>query len=280
VLIQILYRTFSGNKVIKISQSQILQEILALYIIFLVSLNFLSGGDHFNYFRMLQPVYPFMIMQVILVLGNFIENLFNKSQNRFSNSILIPGLVVLSIWSIFFSVQNSWWEARSQGSQIAHEFQISRNGRLLGLDLNRKFQSLDTYPSVGVITAGGIARTYKGRIYDLMGLNNEFIGHFHGNRIGIKNHAAFEKSAFFQLPVEHLIDGPDSGFAQVAYKGLFSDKEFVSKWMYGYLIFPNSSEYGHEGFYSKNYLSKLKPDIEFKQTKQFDAKKNQWSTNP
>ena len=77
---------------------------------------------------------------------------------------------------------------------------IAENGRKLGTILNQ----LPISPSLGVIVAGGIARSYDGHIYDLMGLN--WVSMAHANRSHnagvLKNHAAFNREVFF----DHLPD--------------------------------------------------------------------------
>ena len=50
-----------------------------------------------------------------------------------------------------------------------------------------------------MITAGGIKYKYDGDVIDLMGLNNLHVAHNAGRRIGLKNHAAFEKQSLYDL---------------------------------------------------------------------------------
>lgn len=165
------------NKKFEFSSAHSFLQKVSLLILCLLSLNLLSGGDHFNYFRMLQPVYPFMILQILILSNTALPSLlkyFDTKIKIHTRLCRLFGIILIVIWSVFFSLQNGWWQAHIQGSQIAHEFQISRNGRQLGLDLNNKFEAIGSYPSIGVITEGGIARTYNGSVYDLMGLNNVF----------------------------------------------------------------------------------------------------------
>ena len=60
-------------------------------------------------------------------------------------------------------------------------------------------------PSVGVVAVGGFALNYQGETIDLMGLNNTIMGHSPGNRVGVKNHAAFNKDIFYQLDADLLL---------------------------------------------------------------------------
>jgi hypothetical protein len=46
---------------------------------------------------------------------------------------------------------------------------------------------------------GAVATTYRGVVVDLMGLNNVKMGHSPGDRIGMKNHAAFSIPVFWEL---------------------------------------------------------------------------------
>ena len=45
-----------------------------------------------------------------------------------------------------------------------------------------------------------------------MGLNNTLMGHSSGDRIGIKNHAAFNKKVFYKLNPDVIF--PDSVFGE------------------------------------------------------------------
>ena len=81
------------------------------------------------------------------------------------------------------------------GGRVDHEFRIAEEQRALGDLLNR----LPSSPSLGVIAAGGIARTYHGHIFDLMGLNWTDMAHSNRthNSGAAKNHAAFSREVFF-----------------------------------------------------------------------------------
>ncbi len=74
-----------------------------------------------------------------------------------------------------------------------------QSGRNLGAALERHFP--DAKPRIGVITAGGVRWTYRGEIFDLMGLNDVQMGHSPGDRHGPRNHAAFDQEIFFAKPL-------------------------------------------------------------------------------
>ena len=87
----------------------------------------------------------------------------------------------------------------AQASNLRIEFHLAQRGRTSGATLEQLFAGLPTLPSVGVITAGGISDEYDGDVIDLMGLNNLHVAHNAGRRIGLKNHAAFEKQSLYDL---------------------------------------------------------------------------------
>lgn len=117
-------------------------------------------------------------------------------------------------------------------------------------------------PSIGVITAGGIARTYDGVIIDLMGLNNLFIAHYCGDRKGYKNHAAFEMQAFYDINPDILIASPTSppetnNFDNWVLKGLLIDPRFTDNWRYGILSRAGSAAKSNRAFFRKTYLNNI-----------------------
>ena len=137
--------------------------------------------------------------------------------------VLIGGTIILFGWS----GRGSWLFAIMEGSSLRHEFSIAEEGRKDGSILNRLFQGIGEYPVVGTITAGGVARTYKGKIVDIMGLNDLRVAHFPGERKGMKNHAAFEPDVFNQLGCDALRALP---IDNVFLKDLTVRADFVHEW--------------------------------------------------
>jgi hypothetical protein len=111
--------------------------------------------------------------------------------------------------------------------------------------MERLFAGLPRLPTVGVITAGGIKYEYDGDVVDLMGLNNLHIAHNAGRRIGLKNHAAFEKKNLYELQpdiVVPLVVNPAAwsysvtavhdSFENRALRGIYDDSAFTALYRY------------------------------------------------
>lgn len=217
----------------------------------------LTGGDHFALYRFYQPFYPVLCLFVVLLLMKASSRELAALQTH-PASRAITSFTCL-IWLFSCAFRTSWVTLKLQGSPIQHEFGIATNGRRVGQELNRLLKGLPNWPSIGVIVAGGVAREYRGRIVDLMGLNNTFIAHFPGERKGIKNHAAFEKNAFWAIEPDILLVSPppagqSTSFTSQVLKGLLFDPRFVATWRYGVLTSRNDPTKGFEAFYSDAFL--------------------------
>jgi arabinofuranosyltransferase len=214
----------------------------------------LTGGDHFNLFRMIQPIWPVLVL--VLVLGLFrITSSFPKVNNFLFSVLVIFILFFAELLS--FRASASWiFSTQNNSSPILHEFEISKTGRLMGIKLNQTFDGMDRLPNVGSITAGGISRTYEGTIFDLMGLNNSDMAHKSGDRNGFKNHAIFDKEIFLGWPIDILLSSPEGWGMDVALKGLVRDDRFTEMFDYGCMSAQSNRESEVCGFYSRKFLVK------------------------
>lgn len=248
--------------------------LLSIVSILFLMIPLITGGDHFRLFRQYQIIYPLFILLVILVADRYSIQFPYGNRLTF---VIFPIFAVIVLITIL--VENSWIGVIKNGSPIAHEFKISRYGRVTGEKLNNIFSHQLESTSVGVITAGGFSRTYQGPIYDLMGLNNSYIAHFPGDRIGFKNHAAFEPVAFFNLPVDVvLVDDPSNGFIVNIMKGLFTNKDFVKDWRWGNFCQKLNPLYCHEAFYRNEFISNSIESgyYNFIETKKYNSNSSQW----
>jgi arabinofuranosyltransferase len=249
-------------------------QLLSIVSILFLMIPLISGGDHFGLFRQYQIIYPLFILLVILVVDRFL--IWFPYSNGFK-FLVIPMFAVILLMTLL--VENSWVGVVKNGSPIAHEFKISRYGRVTGEKVQNIFSHQIERPSVGVITAGGFSRTYQGPIYDLMGLNNSYIAHFPGDRIVFKNHAAFEPAAFFNLPVDVvLVDDPSNGFIVNIMKGLFTNTNFIKDWRWGNFCQKLNSSECHEAFYRKEFIDNYIESgyYTFKETKKYNSSSSQW----
>lgn len=244
--------------------------LLSIFVLILLLLPVFSGGDHFNLFRFYQPAFPIIVI-LVLILGSIHLRL-----EKIPKLLVLPSI---AFWIFWCSSKDNWPRLLHEDSPVKIEFKVAFWGKNLGASLNQIFSdSKSGYPSVGVIAAGGIGRFYKGVLYDLMGLNNSFIAHFSGERQGIKNHAAFQKAAFFALPIDLIPESPDNSFAQKALKGLFSDTTFVREWSYGRLALSLDPKTHVEAFFRNRFLQDLAEDSHFvfKMTKKYNSSEKKW----
>jgi len=145
-----------------------------------------------------------------------------KSKSYFKNAVAIGMLIVL------FIAANSLYELKNAPqTQLSYEFSLAKEGRALADDMNIMFPKV-ARPAVGVIAAGGFALKYEGITVDLMGLNNTLMGHSPGQRIGFKNHAAFNKEVFYKLNADIILPQQirDTTEAKLQYANLLHTDNF------------------------------------------------------
>jgi arabinofuranosyltransferase len=238
-----------------------------------------TGGDHFNMFRLYQPAYPLLCVTLLsLLLESRVFDVGGgwgiAAWGRRNVGKTVATGIVVAYWLFAYSSGNSWNSVR-RGSPIDHEFRIAEQGIARGRKLGALLaQEGRPFPAIGVITSGGIARTYPGPIVDLMGLNNTFIGHFKGDRKGQKNHAAFEKDAFFQVEPDILLASPPvppatKNYGDTCLKGLFEDPRFTARWRYGILSKRAAPASGQRAFFRADFLKNLpaETDLVFRDTR-------------
>ena len=228
----------------------------------------LSGGDHFVGYRFYQPAYPVMVLAAMLFL---IARLPPLIPGRLApQRPLRPGLVSVVLllggiyWAFSGAYKPSWLDVQvSERKPLQDQLIAAEDGISKGSRLRELFAGMAEYPAIGVTAAGGIARTYPGRIVDLMGLNTLSIAHHRGARHGFHGHTAFEKDAFFSLPRIDLLDAAPpvpprtKSFASVALKGLLDDPRFISKWRYGRVYRSDDEGGGFEAFYDAGLVESL-----------------------
>lgn len=220
----------------------------------------LEGGDHFGSFRLYQAIRPIIIMNIPLIL----HPVLCKTAARLKMPLkgLTAAVLTVFVPAAFF-LQSSHWFNCADASNIRHEFTIAENGRFLGSFMEHLFKDTGSYPSVGVIVAGGTKFTYPGRIDDLMGLNSTVMAHSPGLRKGMKNHAAFSKTVFYRIapdvvsPVywDTLTNDLEALFrnqsAEVL-QGLFEEEAFNSRYTFAAV----QTRAGGDSRYLVGYLSK------------------------
>jgi arabinofuranosyltransferase len=243
-------------------------RVAALCAMVLLVVPVLSGGDHFVGYRFYQPAYPLMLVAVVLFLVARLPPsvLSWLAEQRPLGSGAAPVILLLGgiYWAYSGAHKPSWLDVQvSVRKPLQDQLIAAEDGINKGIRLRALFAEASEYPAVGVVAAGGFARTYPGMIVDLMGLNTLSIAHHRGARRGFDGHTAFEKEAFFNLPRIDVLDvtppipPKTRSFATVALKGLLDDPRFISKWRYGRLHLSGDEEGGFQAFYSYGLVDSL-----------------------
>jgi len=226
--------SFSGEEIV-------LNRIFIVSVIITASilLPLVTGGDHFGGFRFYQEILLLLLWAIPAALL-LLERIFIfKQKNEIRFLFVIIGLVFLFIGiGAIFNLKNP------PKTQLNYEFDLAKEGRNTGNELNDFWAN--EKPSVGVIAAGGFALMYEGKTIDLMGLNDTLMGHSSGDRIGLKNHAAFNKDIFYQLNADLILpkDVADTAGAGIQYaefrdtydfdnqamKNIFNDAAFTQQY--------------------------------------------------
>lgn len=214
-----------------------------------------AGGDHFGYARFFQPVWPLLCILLVSTFAPIVAGKWPKTSGvDWARIAVLFAFVLFS----FFSSGKKWGNnpAWSRFSPIHHEFPIAETGRNNGRILSEMFDGLSEKPVLGVISAGGISRTYHGRIVDLMGLNNTMIAHYPGNRFGVKNLAAFEPALFRELDVD-LMPFEPTPFRSMVLKGMLETESFIENWRCGRIKKNENEEETPPFFVENEFLDRL-----------------------
>jgi arabinofuranosyltransferase len=162
-------------------------------------------------------------------------------------------------------------------SEISIEFEVADYGRKNGTFIQELFSPLPELPSLGVVTSGGIKYSYKGDIVDLMGLNNTIMAHNHGDRKGIKNHAAFDIQTFYQLQPDIVwprtvieknwqytdFEIKESWENKEGLKGLFDEPNFLDLYSYAKVSSTLGNGYALVAWFKKDFLKQLNTNPDF-----------------
>jgi 4-amino-4-deoxy-L-arabinose transferase-like glycosyltransferase len=274
-----LSRAFSAKKremILAPTVSASAAVSLGISALLLVTL--LTGGDHFPLFRFLQPIYPIMCLApVVWAAEHDISSQFQLYFKRkgFENKLLnkIAGSIIILLFALFMFLgySDSSWKNMIKKSPLDFQFRIAERYMKRGEIIRNIFSQTGYMPSVGVISAGGIARSYPGKIFDLMGLNNEAMAHCSGDRKGIRGHSAFQKDEFFKEKPDILIASPPippatENFFTKVLNNLYMEPEFIEGWRYGTAALKNDPENSITAYINVNciYVIKKSNNASFK----------------
>lgn len=271
-----IFSEIKKNKISSFTKPEIIQLILATVSLVSLLIPVLVGGDHFQLLRRFQPFLP-----VYLITGlhlPFWKNILQVNFNYKLSGVKSFLIISLFIPFIYFLTKSPLHTFRKYGSPIQGEFTLAQTGRQEGDKMNKLFASLKALPSVGVSAAGGFKYRYEGEVIDLMGLNNTKMAHANKKKIGVKNHAAFEKKIFYQQSPDifHaqaqlssfvnavgdtsiIENGPDFANAHInrIFKKIFTDKKFVEQYV-PVMLYKENTDLCLRTYCRKDYVDTLK----------------------
>jgi len=193
-----------------------------------IAATIMEGGDNFAGFRLLQPITPICLAAVACVISGLLG-----SKRAPALPACVSWGVVVAI-SIAFITDSDLNYSSNFDNNISNEFKVANDGAGAGGAL-RALRLADGDFSIGVIGAGGAPYVFRGRAYDLEGLNWVAMAHASSRKEGPKGHQSFDRAIFFSTRPDIIpfgMVGSHSSkiyvdtFAQAALKGLFTDSEF------------------------------------------------------
>jgi arabinofuranosyltransferase len=236
----------------------------------------LEGGDHFNGFRLFQNIYPLLGIAAVLPLVPFLVpgKPYRKAAYVLSLAVLLA-VTSHASWPNFRAANapGGLTAQTDQRQRIRIEFTVAANGRDNGQRLGQMFAG--NLPTIGVAAAGGIALTYPGTVYDLMGLNDTRMAHADPVKSGPKGHESFNKQVFYalspdilmpvavtqgtniQLAAIDVLYGSPASFDNQIYKNIFVDARFQSLYQLALVQNPQHPESIAYGYFRRAYLNQL-----------------------
>lgn len=239
----------------------------------------ITGGDHFGSFRLYQNIYPIEILCLLYFTDRLLPGLVKSAQQPipfpWDDPKVRIGLASALVLVFALSQFQMWQSVRSE---IDIEFAVADYGRKNGAYIERLFSTLPRLPSLGVVTSGGIKYSYTGDVVDLMGLNNTIMAHNHGDRKGIKNHAAFDIPTFYLLEPEIVwpmtigddnwqyskTNIKDSWENREGLKGLFDQPHFLELYEYAKVSSGTETKYALVAWFKKDLLKQLSANSAFR----------------
>ena len=238
-----------------------------------LALPVLTGGDHFTFARFYLPFLP------LLYLAATDRYLWQKTvgvgiQVQPTAKVI---LLLAFIVTVLFSSKSTVFDFFTRHGLVNFpEFDIATKGRFAAEKMNEAFAA-GNYPSIGSFATGGVGYSYKGQTIDLLGLNSTVMAHASRIKTGIRNHASFDKKAFWQLKpdvlgtayggevitdtasfvlYENIPGYRNDNFLYLAYKKIFDDEDFRAVYLPA-LVHPKNKDYFIFGYYKKAFLDSL-----------------------
>ncbi|MEL6522311.1 MAG: hypothetical protein AAFQ66_15195 [Pseudomonadota bacterium] len=184
------------------------------------------GGDHFALWRFYQPIAPLFPVATALAVALGVTSMA-EWQRSYGTSLTLSALAAAIVVCGL-----GWMHYYQTRFDVRKEFTLVERGLAFGTYLN----TADPKPTIGIGPAGGIALAYDGEILDLLGLNWVEMAHANPIKVGLRNHASFDRDTFWKHEPDMLAafnrrcgDGPGLQFWSTddnAFDGLFTDERF------------------------------------------------------
>jgi arabinofuranosyltransferase len=272
-----LYKWRKGQQSEVFSSKEKAQAVLISVIFSGLAFPVLTGGDNFHFSRFYQPIIPL----IYLAIANYylwFNYLGISIQNKRLNSFVITVSVLLAI---FFSSKSNFTDFFKKDPLNFPEFVIAANGRKAAVELNESFAACKVYPAIGSFATGAVGYSYNGKTIDLLGLNSTLMAHANNIKTGTRNHASFDKKAFWLLKpdiigtafggeiiydtsafvlYENLPGYRDNNFIYVAYKKIFDDYDFRQAYVPALVQYRNKKFFVF-GYWAKSFLESLNKSV-------------------
>jgi hypothetical protein len=168
----------SPSRRVSISVSSFTASVCALTAIVYTVL----GGDHFGSHR----YYLFLMVLLVPLAVVGIVGLLSRWRRAVPAVLMVGFVGMLLQWHTFLVGKGDY----------ANEFRLAEESRAIGHALN----AFADRPSVAVYIAGGIAMTYEGPIYDMLGLNWSAMAR--ADRSHQNEYGAFSKPVFYEAAID------------------------------------------------------------------------------
>lgn len=253
--------------------------VTALFALVGLAMPIAEGGDHFGACRMFQNIYPLLGITLFLPL---IPIAAARKLSLDALYMLCLGLLIAftapTTWHTFdlanqLDVTGLPPQAITRYLDMRFDFTLAEAYRPRGESMNRIFAG--GLPSIGVAAAGGIAYTYRGITYDLLGLNDSRMAHADKIKSGPKDHASFNTGVFYELAPDILqpltatsgtvvdlsarrAQDLDRGtFDNKIFKDIFHQDRFRSTYILAMVRNPTDPSEMAYGYFRKAYLEDL-----------------------
>ncbi len=142
------------------------------------------GGDHFGSFRFFLFLFPLLFPLAALTLAL----VWRRMTAMGLRHPALPRTAALALIAV------TWGVFSVEKGDYVREFRIAEEGREIG----RRLNDYPGRPSVGIIAAGGVAMTYDGHLYDLLGLNWVEMARADRQKVASYiNHGGFSREVFY-----------------------------------------------------------------------------------